>query len=95
MTLFDPTNSSHSGRHRRLWAVTELARTLVDFTAAALFTIGSLLFFSESTQRSATWLFLAGSLLFGVKPTIRLIREVRFLAFDRERRAPAPVDRTG
>lgn len=57
----------------------EIAYTVVDFSAAALFVIGSLLFFSESTTYAGTWLFVVGSVLFGLRPTIKLYREIGYL----------------
>lgn len=82
--LFHPDNRHRSDRHARIWALSELARTLVDFLAAGMFVVGSALFFFSSTQIAATWLFLVGSLFFALKPTIRLVRELKFIALDRE-----------
>ena len=79
MRIFNPSNHTHSETNKRTYAYFELAYTLVDFSAAALFVIGSLLFFSEKTTYIATWLFLIGSILFGMKPTIRLVREICYL----------------
>ncbi|QFG23541.1 YrhK family protein [Actinomadura sp. WMMB 499] len=45
-----------------------------DFGAAVLFLAGSVLFFSESTMYEGTWLFVVGSVLFLLRPTIRLTR---------------------
>ena len=56
----------------------EIAYTVVDFSAAALFVIGSFLFFDESTTYVATWLFVVGSVLFGLRPTIKLYREITY-----------------
>ena len=79
MKLFDPDNSTASERHKRIYALSEIAYTLVDFSAAALFVVGSVLFFSASTTDAATWLFLIGSVLFGLRPSIKLIREIAYL----------------
>ncbi|MGO1251172.1 YrhK family protein [Psychrobacter sp.] len=79
MKLFNPDNSSKSEAHKRLYAICEVAYTVVDFSAAVLFIIGSILFFKESTTYFATWLFVIGSVLFGVRPTIRLYREIGYL----------------
>ena len=38
----------------------EIAFTIVDFLAASLFVIGSILFFNEPTVYAGTWLFLIG-----------------------------------
>ncbi|MGB3624704.1 MAG: YrhK family protein [Henriciella sp.] len=56
----------------------------VDALAAIAFIIGSALFFSESTQTAATWLFLIGSVLFGVRPMIHVSRDFHLA------RLPAP-----
>ncbi len=77
--MFEPDLKTASQRHMQVYAFYELIFTVVDFAAALLFIIGSILFFKESTTYMATWLFLAGSICFALKPTIRLIREVHFL----------------
>ena len=62
---------------RRLYARVELAHTCVDFGAAVSFLIGSILFFFESLQTPATWLFTIGSVMFLMKPSLKLWREVQ------------------
>lgn len=79
MKLFHPDNHTQSVKHKKIYAVCELAYTFVDFSAAAMFVIGSVLFFKESTTYVATWLFLIGSIFFGLKPTIKLIRELCYI----------------
>ncbi len=79
MTLFNPDNHTRSPQHKRIYAWCELAYTVVDFSAAALFVVGSILFFSEATTYVGTWLFLVGSVLFGLRPTIKLCREVAYI----------------
>ncbi|THH36812.1 hypothetical protein E4Z66_07655 [Aliishimia ponticola] len=75
--FFWPDRSGQSESYQRRYAAYELVYTLVDFLAALLFVVGSVLFFFESYQTPATWCFLVGSIFFAAKPTIRLIREVR------------------
>lgn len=77
--LFDPNAHKKSAAHSKIYAWTEILRTLVDFLAALLFLIGSFLFFDESTTYVGTWLFVVGSVLFGLRPTIKLYRELRYL----------------
>lgn len=79
MRMFDPRAKHVSDKHARLYATYELLFTIVDFSAAFLFIVGSILFFSESTTYTGTWLFLIGSIFFGLKPCIRLVREWRLL----------------
>jgi len=79
MKMFDPKTKHASPRHSELYAFYELMFTLVDFMAALLFVIGSILFFQESTTYIGTWLFLIGSLFFALKPSIRLVREWHML----------------
>lgn len=62
----------------RLHARTELAYTIVDFLAALLFVVGSILFLKDDTAYFGTWLFIVGSVFFGVKPTIKLYRELAY-----------------
>ncbi|WP_179379117.1 YrhK family protein [Jannaschia marina] len=52
-------------------------RTAVDFAAALLFLIGSILFFWKSLETVAIWFFVAGSFFFAAKPTLKLYREIR------------------
>ena len=82
MKLFDPANHLRSYTHRQIYAYAELAYTVVDFSAAVLFVVGSILFFSADTTYLATWLFLLGSIFFGMRPTIKLAREVAYMRID-------------
>ena len=79
MRRFDPRDRDVSPQQARRYALVELLHTATDFTAAALFISGSVLFFFESTMRIGTWAFLLGSICFALKPAIRLARE-RWLA---------------
>ena len=79
MKLYHPDNRHRSETHKRIYAMTELAYTLNDVGAAALFVVGSILFFSPSTTYAGTWLVLVGSIMFGVRPLIKLSREIRYL----------------
>jgi hypothetical protein len=79
MKMFDPRTKHVSPEHARLYAAYELLFTIVDFSAAFLFIVGSILFFNENTTYTGTWLFLIGSVFFGLKPCIRLFREWRLL----------------
>ena len=77
MKLFRHENRQASERTRRVYARFELAHTLADFGAAGCFVVGSIMFFSEAWLTTGTWLFLIGSLLFALKPTLRLVREIK------------------
>lgn len=77
MKLFRHENRQANAHTRRLYAQFELAHTLADFGAAICFVVGSVMFFSEKWQTPGTWLFLIGSLLFALKPSLRLIREIK------------------
>lgn len=76
MQLFDPRNRDIPPRLASRYAALELLHTAVDFAAAFMFVIGSVLFFSEATKTLGTWGFLIGSIFFAVKPAIRLAREI-------------------
>lgn len=76
MRLFDPRDRRISPQQARRYALFEVAHTVVDFLAAFLFVIGSVLFFSEQTKTAGTFCFLFGSLFFVVKPSLRLAREL-------------------
>ncbi|WP_373636529.1 YrhK family protein [Yoonia sp. BS5-3] len=79
MRIFNPDNHAKSDQHKRLYAICEVAYSAIDFSAALLFIVGSVLFFDESTTYIATWLFLVGSVLFGMRPAVKLYREIGYL----------------
>ncbi len=76
MRLFDPHNADQSAEHRRVYAWLSGIVVLVNFLAAVMFIIGSILFFKPSTATLGTWMFLIGSIFFAVSPTLALIREL-------------------
>ncbi|CUH78258.1 YrhK family protein [Tropicibacter naphthalenivorans] len=80
MTLFTHENRQKTDRSRRLYAAFEIAHTIVDFLAAICFLIGSILFFWKAYETPAIWLFVIGSAFFALKPTLRLIRELKLAA---------------
>lgn len=77
--MFDPKLKRTSNRHVQVYARYEMLFTLVDFAAAFLFIVGSILFFKQSTTYVATWCFLIGSICFALKPTTRMVREIHLL----------------
>lgn len=83
MQMFHPDNRSLSPKHEQIYAAYEIWYTFVDFSAAAMFVVGSVFFFWKSTETLATWLFLIGSIFFALKPTIRLMREMHYMALGR------------
>ncbi|MCF1505776.1 YrhK family protein [Afifella sp. H1R] len=80
MAFFDPQNNTQTARHRRLYALYEIAFTTVDVSAAVLFVVGSALFFYPELETPAIWCFLIGSICFAMKPTIRIVRELHYLS---------------
>ena len=78
--LFRQDHRDKGAEAQRLYAAYEIAYTVVDFTAALTFIIGSVMFFFAAWTTVGTWLFLAGSICFALKPTIRLVREVKLAA---------------
>jgi hypothetical protein len=81
MGIFTPENPLKDDRTRRLYALYELAYTVVDLTAAGLFIAGSVLFFSEETRTAGTWCFVGGSVFFAAKPALRIARELHYWRF--------------
>lgn len=79
MQLFRHENRERNHDTRRIYAWFELVYTLVDFSAALCFVLGSLLFFWNRFETPAIWLFLIGSVLFAAKPSIRLAREIKLM----------------
>ena len=80
MTLFHEDNRSKSPEAKRLYAAFEIAYTVADFTAALTFLAGSILFFWPAYETPAIWLFVVGSACFALKPTLRLVRELKLAA---------------
>jgi hypothetical protein len=80
MRLFQPNARARSQESKRIYAVYEIWYTVVDVTAAVSFLVGSFLFLGDASKTAGTWLFIIGSFFFLMKPVIRLLREVRFLA---------------
>ena len=75
------TDQRHKSAHaKRIYALFEIVYTAVDFMAALMFLIGSVMFLSDNWQTFGTWLFIIGSVLFATKPTLRLVRELKLAA---------------
>jgi hypothetical protein len=89
--LLDPLLNDLSPRHLEIYWRYQVVRTAVDFGAAICFVIGSAFFFFASLTTEADWLFLVGSLLFAVKPTIDMVRSghLRRLPADRDSGLPS------
>lgn len=79
MNLFNPDNANRTARTARVHAAYEIAHTIADFLAAALFIIGSVMFFFEAWVTAGTWAFLFGSIFFAMKPTLKLAREIHYV----------------
>ncbi|MBK1635542.1 YrhK family protein [Rhodovulum adriaticum] len=75
--LFQHRNRERNADTRRVYALYEIAHTAVDFAAALCFLVGSVLFFWNSLETPAIWLFVIGSAFFFLKPAIRLAREIQ------------------
>lgn len=80
MKLFALENRTRSQRHRDIYAAFELAHTAVDLAAALLFVVGSCLFLQDAWRHVGTWLFVVGSVLFAVRPSLRFARELKYLS---------------
>ncbi len=76
MKLLNPLLKDLTPRHVEIYWRYQVVRTAVDFGAALCFVCGSVFFFYKSLSTAADWLFLVGSILFAVKPTIDMIRSV-------------------
>jgi archaellum biogenesis protein FlaJ (TadC family) len=79
MRLFQHKTRQETDESRRIYALFEIAYTIVDFIAAICFLIGSILFFYAQYETPAVWLFVIGSACFCLKPTIRMVREFKLL----------------
>ncbi len=78
--FFEPHGTTMPTRKRRMFAAFEIAYTLADFSAAGAFVAGSILFFYQDLQTAGTWMFLIGSVLFALKPTLRLVKELTLVS---------------
>jgi hypothetical protein len=76
MKLFRSRRFDASSRHRQVYSAYEIAYTSVDWLAAVLFTIGSIMFLYDDLMKAGTWLFIVGSVCFALRPSIRLAREL-------------------
>jgi hypothetical protein len=84
MKLLDPVLNDLTPRHVEIFWRYQVVRTAVDFGAAMCFVVGSAFFFFASMTTPADWLFLLGSILFAIKPTIDMVRSLHL------RGLPAP-----
>lgn len=76
MAIFERDRGTQTPAQRKLYALYELAYTLIDVSAALLFLIGSILFFYKSLENPAIWCFVIGSVFFAFKPVLRVVREI-------------------
>lgn len=88
--LFETKHHNNPDISRR-YALYEVIYTLIDFAAAILFVIGSIMFFFDDWQTPGTWMFLIGSLFFAAKPTLRVVRELHLAAMGPRRQAGAAI----
>lgn len=84
MQIFNANNITRDQSNLAIYAYSQIAYTLVDALASLCFIIGSALFFFASTTYQATWLFLIGSIFFGVRPLITLTREFMYLSKEKK-----------
>ncbi|MFW2588088.1 YrhK family protein [Sagittula sp. SSi028] len=73
--MFNTDLHDATPKHQEVYGFYERLYTTVDFLAGLAFLVGSVLFFWDSTQTVATWLFVIGSALFVAKPASRFARE--------------------
>jgi uncharacterized membrane protein YgdD (TMEM256/DUF423 family) len=78
------TDEQHQAYYCRTHAIYQWIHLLVDFAAAAMFVVGSILFLQPGLERAGSWLFLIGSIFFAMKPTIRLLRVLHLRHLARE-----------
>lgn len=69
---------------RKVYAIFEIMYTVVDFLAAISFVAGSVFFLYDDMMQIARWLFIFGSIMFALKPTIRVVREIKLAAMGDE-----------
>lgn len=84
MKLFRTRRFDASSRHRQVYSAYEIAYTTVDWLAAVLFAIGSIMFLYDDLMHAGTWLFIIGSVFFALRPSIRLGRELHLARLGKE-----------
>lgn len=89
MRLLNPVLNDLTPRHLEIFWRYQVVRTGVDLGAACCFVVGSAFFFFASMSRPADWLFLVGSVLFAVKPTIDMVRSVHLRKLPTDERSGA------
>jgi hypothetical protein len=89
MRLLDPHLSDLTPAHVALFWRYQIVRTLVDFGAAVCFVVGSAFFFFVKLATEADWLFLVGSVLFALKPTIDVVRSAHLNRLPGQAHGPA------
>ncbi|SDE86085.1 YrhK-like protein [Paracoccus isoporae] len=72
---FRPDLNARSEEAKQFYAKVEFAYTLANFIAAIMFLIGSAMAFWPSTGTVSTWMFIFGSIVFAIKPTLNAWRE--------------------
>ncbi|WP_298493018.1 YrhK family protein [uncultured Maritimibacter sp.] len=77
MALFRLSNRQRSEASRTVYARFQLVYTAVDFGASLAFVAGSAMYIIGVADTTVIWVYLAGSLLFAAKPTLRLLREIK------------------
>lgn len=80
MAFFQRDRGTLTTHQRKLYAIYELAYTLVDVSAALLFLVGSIMFFYSALENPAIWCFVIGSAFFAIKPLLRVTREFHLAA---------------
>lgn len=76
MRGFDPRRNTATPRHAEIAGRYQNVYTLVEFAAAIAFIVGSVFFFYRNLTLAADWMFLAGSILFAVRPTVAVAQQV-------------------
>jgi len=71
---FDPQYINASRRHAVIYSRYQQAYALVDSGAAVAFIVGSVFFLDESKKLAAAWLFVVGSVLFALVPSITVLQ---------------------
>ncbi len=68
----------------------EMLSVVNDLLIGLWFLVGSFLFFSASTTRAGTWLFVLGSIEMLIRPAIRFVRGVHLGRFGADGRVVGP-----
>lgn len=91
--MFSPDSGLLSSRHKKIHKIYTILGIINDFAAGLAFVVGSYFDFYPKFSTDGSWLFLIGSILFCMRPSIVILREIHLACIGRQKSAmpdPSP-----